>query len=97
MRTWAQTNAAAARALCEVDHRRREYMERMLVTAGIAPPLASTRAQLLYWTYLGAALSRSKLAKERLEHIVSELNRIGLGAPGKRAAVSQRATRPQHH
>jgi AcrR family transcriptional regulator len=97
MRTWAETNAAAARALSEVDHRRREYIERMLVEAGIAPPLAATRAQLLYWTYLGAALSRSKLAGKRLERIVSELKRIGLGVPGKGAAASQRATRRQHH
>jgi AcrR family transcriptional regulator len=93
MRTWAETNAA----LSEVDHRRREYIERMLVEAGIAPPLAATRAQLLYWTYLGAALSRSKLAGKRLERIVSELKRIGLGVPGKGAAASQRATRRQHH
>jgi AcrR family transcriptional regulator len=97
MRTWAETNAAAARALSEVDHRRRGYIERMLVEAGIAPPLAATRAQLLYWTYLGAALSRSKLAGKRLERIVSELKRIGLGVPGKGAATSQRATRRQHH
>jgi AcrR family transcriptional regulator len=97
MRTWAETNAAAARALSEVDHRRREYIERMLVETGIAPPLAATRAQLLYWTYLGAALSRSKLAGKRLERIVSELKRIGLGVPGKGAAASQRATRRQHH
>jgi AcrR family transcriptional regulator len=97
MRTWAETNAAAARALSEVDHRRREYIERMLVEAGIAPPRAATRAQLLYWTYLGAALSRSKLAGKRLERIVSELKRIGLGVPGKGAAASQRATRRQHH
>jgi AcrR family transcriptional regulator len=67
MRTWAETNAAAARALSEVDHRRRGYIERMLVEAGIAPPLAATRAQLLYWTYLGAALSRSWLTGERLD------------------------------
>jgi AcrR family transcriptional regulator len=97
MRTWAETNAAAARALSEVDHRRREYIERMLQEAGIAPPLAATRAQLLYWTYLGAALSRSKLAAERLERVVSELKWIGLGVPGKGAAASQRATRRQRH
>jgi AcrR family transcriptional regulator len=94
MRTWAESNAAAARAVGEVDRRRRVYIERMLVEAGIAPPLATRRAQLLYWAYLGAALSRSKLAGEHLEGIVSELKRIGLGVPA-RAAISQPAGRRQ--
>src|SRR5262245_18018597 len=95
MRTWAQTNAAAARALSEVDRRRREYIEQMLVQAGIAAPLAATRAQLLYWAYLGAALSRSKLAGERLKRIVTELKLMGLGVSAKAAPVSQPARRRQ--
>src|SRR5215475_14723476 len=61
MRTWAGHNAEAAQALGDIDRRRREYIEQLLVEAGIAPPLAATRAQLLYWTYLGAALSHSRL------------------------------------
>ena len=45
--------------------------------------LAATRARLLYWAYLGAALSRSRLAGERLNLMVAELKRIGLGGlPG---------------
>ena len=95
MRTWAENNAAAARAVSEVDHRRRAYIERMLADAGITPPLAATRAQLLYWTYLGAALSGSKLTGQRLERIVSELGRIGLGAADENGAISRRATRRQ--
>ena len=79
MRTWADSNAEAARALRGIDRRRREYMERMLAEAGIPPPLAATRAQLLYWTYLGAALSRSKLTGQQLDRIVTELKQIGLG------------------
>ena len=70
--------------MSDIDRRRRqEYIERLLVGAGIAPPLAATRTRLLYWTYLGAALSRSRLTGERLDRIVAELKRIGLGAfPG---------------
>jgi AcrR family transcriptional regulator len=84
MRTWADNNADAARALSDIDRRRREYLERLLLEAGIAQPLAATRAQLLYWTYLGAALSRSKLTGERLHRIVTELTLIALGGlPGK--------------
>jgi len=88
MRAWADHSAEAARVLSDIDRRRRAYMEQMLTEAGIAPALAATRAQILYWTYLGAAMSRSKLGGERLERIVAELKRIGLrGSPGKPAAI----------
>ena len=89
MRAWADENAAAAAALADVDRRRTAYIERMLVDAGIAPSLAATRAQLLYWAYLGAALSRGKLSGARLDRMVAELNRIGLdGSPAGPAAIS---------
>jgi AcrR family transcriptional regulator len=87
MRAWAETNAAAARALSDMDRRRKAYIEQLLVDGGIARPLAATRAQLLYWTYLGAALGRGKLVGERLDRIVSELKLIALSAhPGESAA-----------
>jgi AcrR family transcriptional regulator len=76
MRGWAHNNAEAAQAVRDMDRRRRDYMERMLVEAGIAPALAATRVQLLYWTYLGAALSRSELAGKALARVVKELKRI---------------------
>ena len=100
MRAWADHNAEAARVLSDIDRRRRAYMEQMLTEAGIAPSLAATRAQLLYWAYLGAALSRSKLTGERLDRIVAELKLIGLrGLPGRPAAVEdshqRRAARRQ--
>jgi AcrR family transcriptional regulator len=79
MRAWAETNAAAARALADIDRRRQSYIERMLVAAGVAPALSATRTQILYWTYLGAALSRRKLTGARLDRIVAELKGIGLG------------------
>lgn len=84
MRAWADANAEAARVLTDIDRRRRVYIERMLVEAGVPESLASTRAQLLYWTYLGAALSGSKVSGARLDRIVKELKRIGLGG---RAAI----------
>ena len=69
-------------------------MEQMLTEAGIAPSLAATRAQLLYWAYLGAALSRSKLTGERLDRIVAELKLIGLrGLSGKPATIEDRHQR----
>jgi hypothetical protein len=48
---------------------------------GAAPALAATRTQILYWTYLGAALSRRRLTRARLDRIVAELKAIGLGGP----------------
>jgi len=94
MRAWAESNAAAARALYDIDRRRRGYIERLLLEAGIAPALAATRTQVLYWTYLGAALSRSKLTGERLERIVAELKRIALGGPLAKLAVIEDTRRP---
>jgi AcrR family transcriptional regulator len=79
MRGWAENNAVAARAVSDIDRRRREYIERLFVEAGVAPALATARAQLVYWTYLGAAVSRTRLAGERLDAMLAELQRIGLG------------------
>jgi AcrR family transcriptional regulator len=79
MRAWADENAEAARVLADIDGRRKAYIEQMLLDAGIGPAIAATRAQILYWSYLGAALSRSKLTGERLDRIVDELKLIGLG------------------
>jgi AcrR family transcriptional regulator len=89
MRTWAENNAEAARALADIDRRRQLFIERLLREAGVAPQLAAMRAQLLYWTYLGAALSRCRLKGERLDRVVAELRRIGLAGPPAKAAVAE--------
>jgi AcrR family transcriptional regulator len=88
MRTWADSNAQAARALSDVDRQRQAYIKQLLVEAGIAEPLAATRAQLLYWTYLGAAWSRSRLTGARLDRMVAELTAIGLGGLVGKLAVT---------
>lgn len=90
MRAWADNNADAARALSDIDRRRRQYIAHLLRDAGIAEPLAATRAQLLYWAYLGAALNRSKLSGERLDRIVAELNLLALGGDQHRLGRRQR-------
>jgi AcrR family transcriptional regulator len=92
MRTWAQSNAEAARAVSDIDLRRQEYIERLFVEAGVAPALATARAQLVYWTYLGAAVSRARLAGERLEALLAELQRIGLEEATPRRAPRGRST-----
>jgi len=95
MRNWADNNADAARALSDIDRRRQQYIEQLLVRAGIAMPLAATRAQLLYWTYLGAALSRTRLTGERLNRMVTELKRIALGGlPRTRRSANRGSSSP---
>jgi AcrR family transcriptional regulator len=87
MRAWAEHNAEVARALDDIDRRRRRYIEQLLVEVGVAPPLAATRTQVLYWTYLGAAWSRSRLTGERLDRIVAELKWIALDRHSAKPAV----------
>jgi AcrR family transcriptional regulator len=83
MRAWAANKREAAQAVGREDGRRREYIERLLVEAGVAQSLAATRAQLMYWTYLGAASSRGRLTGRRLERMVAELKHLALsGLPG---------------
>ena len=90
MRTWAENNVQAQRAVSDIDRRRREYIEHLLVEAGVAPTLAATRAQLVYWTYLGAAFSRTRLTGERVDRIVAEVKRIGLGGlPSSQFRIAQ--------
>ena len=89
MRAWAENNAEAARALAEIDRRRQMFIERLLREAAIAPQLAAMRATLLYWTYLGAALSRCRLKGERLDRVVAELRRIGLAGPPAKARIAE--------
>jgi AcrR family transcriptional regulator len=75
MRAWAEENECAAQAVSDIDRRRREYLEKLLVQAGVAPARAATRALLLYWTYLGAALSGGMRGGERLQKVAAELRR----------------------
>jgi AcrR family transcriptional regulator len=93
MRAWADENPVAARVLEDIDRKRRTYIEQLLADAGIPPALAATRAQLLYWAYLGAALGRNKMTGEQLDWIVAELKVIGLGrraASGSKGKTTKR-------
>jgi AcrR family transcriptional regulator len=79
MRAWADNNEIAAHALRQVDRRRRNYIEKLLHELGMAAPLAATRAAVLYWAYLGAAVSHSRLGGRDLDRIVGEL--MGFARP----------------
>jgi AcrR family transcriptional regulator len=91
MRSWAENNKEAARAVRDVDQRRLVYIEHLLQDAGVATSLSATRAQLLYWAYLGAALSCSRLVGEQLNRTVVELKRMGFaGVSAKVTTVGRR-------
>jgi len=66
MRTWAESNTEAAQAVGEIDRRRRRYLEELLTDAGVAARLAAAHAQLLYWSYLGAAWPAAGWTRIRL-------------------------------
>src|SRR5690242_4381067 len=60
MRAWADNNAVAQRALRKVDRRRRTYIEELLRALGMPAPLAAARTAVLYWAYIGAAVSHNR-------------------------------------
>jgi AcrR family transcriptional regulator len=78
MRSWADNNHAAARAVSEIDARRTHYIEELLVQAGVQAAPAATRARILYWTYLGAASRAKRLPSDRFEDLIAELCRLGI-------------------
>jgi AcrR family transcriptional regulator len=73
VRTWASIDPAARAAVQAIDRRRLDYVEHLLRQAGLPADAACARAQILYWTFLGFALSEQPLSKERQRMIVDEL------------------------
>src|SRR5256885_13202432 len=61
VRSWAAIDPKARAAVQAIDRRRVDYVEHMLRQAGVAADIASARAQILDWAYLGFALSDQPL------------------------------------
>lgn len=76
VRTWATVDPAARAAVQAIDKRRLSYIESLLTNAGCPPSVAQARAQILYWAFLGFALSDKPLPKPRQEETLDELIRI---------------------
>jgi AcrR family transcriptional regulator len=76
VRTWASVDTAARAALQAIDRRRLGYVESLLMQAGLPADVARARAQILYWAFLGFALSDQPLPKARQQAVVDELVRI---------------------
>lgn len=76
VRNWAAFDAAAQGAVRAIDRRRIDYIEMLLETRGLAPATAQARAQILYWTFLGFALSGTPVTAARLQGLLDEILRM---------------------
>jgi AcrR family transcriptional regulator len=76
VRTWASVDPAARAAVQAIDRRRLSYVESLLTQAGLSAELARARAQILYWAFLGFALSDQQLPKARQQAVLDELLRM---------------------
>jgi AcrR family transcriptional regulator len=73
VRNWAAFDPAAQAAVRAIDRRRLDYIEGLLARGGLTPALALARAQILYWTFLGFALSGVSLPAARMQPLLDEL------------------------
>ena len=78
VRNWAAFDPAAQAAVRAIDRRRLDYIEGLLEKHGFTSAVAQARAQILYWTFLGFALSNTLLPPARLEALLDELLRMVL-------------------
>jgi AcrR family transcriptional regulator len=76
VRSWASFDAAAKAAVQAIDRQRLDYVEGLIRTRGVEAGLARTRAQILYWAFLGYALSDKPLPRGQSEVMIEEMVRL---------------------
>ena len=76
VRSWAAVDAKARTSVQAIDRRRLGYVENLLTQSGLSAEIARARAQILYWAFLGFALSDQQLPKARQQAVLDELLRI---------------------
>ena len=76
VRTWATVDPAARAAVQAIDQRRLGYIETMLRQGGFSADMARARAQILYWAFVGFALSDKPLPPARRAAVLAELIRM---------------------
>lgn len=76
VRNWAAFDAAAQGAVRAIDRRRIDYIATLLTMRGLAPAMAQARAQILYWIFLGFALSGTPVPAARLQDLLDEILRM---------------------
>ena len=76
VRTWASVDPAARSAVQAIDRRRLGYIEGLLTQSGLSAEAARARAQILYWAFLGFALTDQPLPKAPQQAMLDEMLRI---------------------
>jgi AcrR family transcriptional regulator len=76
VRHWATFDTAASRAVRAIDRRRLDYLEGLFGDAGFSHEAAAARAQILYWAFIGFALSDDPPSKSRQRAVLDQLIRI---------------------
>jgi AcrR family transcriptional regulator len=76
VRNWAAFDTATQGAVRAIDRRRLDYIETLLEKRGLTPAIAQARAQVLYWTFLGFALSGPPVPAARLQAPLDEILRM---------------------
>jgi len=76
VRTWASVDPASRAAVQAIDRRRLSYVESLLTQSGLPADVARARTQIVYWAFLGFALSDQQLPKARQQAVLDELLRI---------------------
>jgi len=78
VRSWAAFDSGARTAVQAIDRRRLDYVEGLIRAKGVAPDIARARAQILYWAFLGYALSDHTPRKAQADSIIEELVRMAV-------------------
>jgi AcrR family transcriptional regulator len=76
VRNWAAHEPLARKTVEAIDRRRLSYIARLFEKSGLPPTRALARAQILYWTFLGFALSDHPLQRKQQQTVVDELLQI---------------------
>jgi AcrR family transcriptional regulator len=78
VRSWATSDAQARAAVQAIDRRRLDYVGMLLRKAGLPAEIAQARAQILYWAFVGYALSDKPLPKAQQDLVLDELMGMAL-------------------
>jgi len=78
VRSWATFDTRARAAVQAIDRRRLDYVASMLRGTGLSADVAEARAQILYWCFVGYAISDKPLPKPKQDAVLAELMEIAL-------------------
>jgi AcrR family transcriptional regulator len=76
MRAWGSSFHPAMPFIQKVDQLRLNYIERLILDAGLDAALARTRARIIYWTYLGSIFSDKHPEGVMLEILIDQLSSL---------------------